>query len=62
MNRRVHRIGTNRTFKELMDTSSVKSWSHSISTVIVGGGGGGGVWLWNRREMMGMVVDPILVC
>jgi hypothetical protein len=49
MNRRVHRIGTNRAFKELMNTSGVKRRSHSISIVIVIviiiGGGGGGVWL-----------------
>ena len=47
MNRRVHRIGTNRAFKELMNTSRVKRRSHSISIVIVIiiGGGGGGLWL-----------------
>jgi hypothetical protein len=49
MNRRVHRIGTDRAFKELMNTSRVKRRSHRISIVIViiigGGGGGGGVWL-----------------
>jgi len=66
MNRRVHRIGTNRAFKELMNTGSVYSWSHGITVAVavVVVGGGGGVWFWNRRKMMKMVVmvDLILIC